>query len=62
MITLLYTHEILTNEVKGVVSQNTTVIFEGAFYLDWRQHVSALALDHLQVLSGVPEESIQRKE
>jgi hypothetical protein len=33
----------LQNKVKGMVSQNTTVIFEGAFYLGWRQHVSALA-------------------
>jgi hypothetical protein len=42
-------------EIKGMV------IFEGAFYLGWRQQVSALALDHLQVLSGVLEETIQCK-
>jgi hypothetical protein len=41
--------------------QNTTVICEGAFYLGSRQHVSALALGHLQVLSGVLEETIQCK-
>jgi hypothetical protein len=44
-----------------MVSQNTTVIFGGAFYLGRRQHVSALALGHLQVLSRVSEESIQCK-
>jgi hypothetical protein len=42
-----------------MVSQNTTVIFGGAFYLGWRQRVSALALGYLQVLSGVSEETIQ---
>jgi hypothetical protein len=48
---------IYANEKEGMVSQNTTAIFAGAFYLGWRQHVSALALSHLQVLSGVSEES-----
>jgi hypothetical protein len=44
-----------------MVSQSTAVIFGGDFYLGRRQHVSALALGHLQVLREVSEESIQCK-
>jgi hypothetical protein len=52
---------LIYKEIKGMVSQNTTVIFEGAFYLGCRRYVSALSLGHLQVLIGLSEETIQYK-